>query len=245
MNDIAVVVPVYKKDTTKYDEISLLRLRKTLNNRQVFFITHKKLNLRKYERLFPEVQRKNFDASFFDSIQGYNRLMLSRRFYSNFAGFKYILIYQLDAYLFKDNLDRWIDKNFDYIGAPWINWEYQSKFKNNAPAIRKMWWKLFGAPKYFVGNGGFSLRKVKTFVRVLDLFQKKSTDWGMFEDTFWPLYIKTYYPIFQIPDYKTALEFSFETSPQTCYELNGKKLPTGCHGWYKIDEKFWRRFIDI
>ena len=34
-----------------------------------------------------------------------------------------MLIYQLDAYVFKDELLNWANKGYDYIGAPWLPWK--------------------------------------------------------------------------------------------------------------------------
>lgn len=213
MHSTAIVVPAYKKELNTYDKLALLRLNKVLRDRSVFWVTYEQLDLSEYYKQLPEANRIDFHRRYFESIQGYNRLMLNSDFYRRFEEFSYVLIYQLDAYLFRDDLDDlddWMAQNYDYIGAPWINWDYQTIFMNNAPRIRKWWWKAFGTPIYFVGNGGFSLRKVSTFIRVLKLLEGAASKWGMFEDTFWPLYVKTYFPWFKIPNYKTALKFAYE-----------------------------------
>jgi hypothetical protein len=63
-----------------------------------------------------------------------------------------MLIYQLDAWVFKDDLMKWCNKGYDYIGAPWFE-DFGSYEKG-----KKLW---------RVGNGGFSLRKIKYFCKVL------------------------------------------------------------------------------
>jgi hypothetical protein len=35
-----------------------------------------------------------------------------------------------------------------------------------------------------------------------------------------------------------ALQFSFETCPRKCFEMNGRRLPFGCHAW-EYDRAFW------
>lgn len=86
-----------------------------------------------------------FHENYFKSIDGYNKLMLSPSFYKAFSNYEYILIYQLDAWVFKDELQHWCNQKYDYIGAP--------IYQNN---------KLIG-----IGNGGFSLRKVDYCLKVL------------------------------------------------------------------------------
>jgi uncharacterized protein DUF5672 len=59
------------------------------------------------------------------------------------------------------------------------------------------------------------------------------------EDLFWSLIAQHYLPGFRIAPADDALGFSFELHPQRCFELNGHKLPFGCHAWGKYDRTFW------
>ena len=81
-------------------------------------------------------------------------MLLSPQFYKRFIDYKFILIYHLDALVFSDQLIEWCEMNYDYIGAPWIK-------HKDAPYA--------GNPTYEgrVGNGGFSLRKIGSFLKVL------------------------------------------------------------------------------
>ena len=81
--------------------------------------------------------------------------MLSSEFYRRFSKFEYILIYQLDAFVFKDQLNYWCKKGYDYIGAPWFEGFHLTKTGVN----------IIG-----VGNGGFSLRRVKTHIDLTGRF---------------------------------------------------------------------------
>jgi Protein of unknown function (DUF5672) len=94
---------------------------------------------------------KRFPRRFFGSAQAHGRLLLSKPFYRAFLDYDYILIYHLDALVFADELLDWCSKGYDYIGAPWL-------LSPDTPHIT--------AQK--VGNGGFSLRRVRSFLRVLD-----------------------------------------------------------------------------
>ena len=88
-----------------------------------------------------------------------------------FLDSEYILIYQLDAFVFKDELKEWCQKGYDYIGAPWIAtientiWlkyfnivarKFRSKNKNNREQIF-----------FKVGNGGFSLRRTSSHYSIV------------------------------------------------------------------------------
>ena len=82
--------------------------------------------------------------------------MLSPEFYRRFSDTDYILVCQLDAYIFRDELLSWCKKEYDYIGAPW-----------SAPALYRMpilrlWRRYFHSRRrtekdFKVGNGGLSI----------------------------------------------------------------------------------------
>lgn len=93
-----------------------------------------------------------FGDKCFSGVVGYNRLLKSRAFYETFANYKYILIVQTDALVLADQLSAWCDRGYSYIGAP-LFLGYETPME----------------PLTFTegGNGGFSLRKVRDFIRVL------------------------------------------------------------------------------
>ena len=64
---------------------------------------------------------ETFDPAYFTSIQGYNRLLLSTEFYQRFLGSAYLLICQLDVFVFRDELAGWVARGYDYVGAPWVS----------------------------------------------------------------------------------------------------------------------------
>lgn len=113
------------------------------------------LNLDLYHRLMGKDLRlkvERFDDKNFTDVNAYNKLMLKREFYNRFKIYRHILIYQLDAWVFKDELLKWCSYNYAYIGAPW--------FSDDKP--------LTGLPHFMgIGNGGFSLRDVKKHLRIL------------------------------------------------------------------------------
>jgi hypothetical protein len=103
---------------------------------------------------YPGFGIKRFHEQYFGSVKAHKKLLFSPKFYNAFYDYKYILIYHLDALVFSDQLTQWCETDLDYIGAPWIKHEC-------APYA--------GNPEYEgkVGNGGFSLRKIESFLNVI------------------------------------------------------------------------------
>ena len=84
--------------------------------------------------------------------------MLNPNFYQRFRRFEYILIYQLDAFVFSDRLEEFCRLGYDYIGAPWPLGDGN---KHNEELV------VEGNHFLTVGNGGFSLRRVQACIDAL------------------------------------------------------------------------------
>lgn len=162
MKKCIVVIPVYKVSPTPVEKASFCQVLKALRQWDICLLTHSQLDLSVYESLAKKENKKYstelFDAGYFSSVSGYNRLCLSKSLYERFPDYEYMLIYQLDAWVFRDELQYWCDMGYDYIGAPW--------FKYVSPAD--------GNPYYTttfngVGNGGFSLRRIRYCLKVLSV----------------------------------------------------------------------------
>ena len=147
--DVAVIVPIYRNYLTSEEQLSLLSLQSHLAGFPTFYVCPAGL-----EFSLPYT-RVEFPSKYFESIDGYNRLMLTKEFYSCFLSFKYILIYQLDCLIFSSNLKAFYTLGYDYIGSPWVN------SSNGIPT------GLAG-----VGNGGLSLRNTNAFLQVLESGKK-------------------------------------------------------------------------
>lgn len=252
---IEIVIPIYKNHLDASEKVSLARCCEVFAAYPICIVKPKSLNIDNILAEYNGLSFKNFDDRFFEGISGYNRLMLSSFFYEQFIDYKYILIYQLDAYVFSDQLSFWCNEAYDYIGAPWllkdkyttIGGKLFMKFKTLLYAVEGRPYRnaLLGNK---IGNGGFSLRKVDAFYQVcnenrrrIDRFIEKSLQFSEYnEDAFWALQPHFIYPTLQ----KAAL-FSFDIYPERCYQLTGGVLPFGCHGWNKKpNDKFWQDKIN-
>lgn len=151
----AIVVPLYKAELSVAEQFSLERTLSLLSQHDVYLVGPE--HLRTYflglsTQYDEQLKIKLFDDVFFKSIAGYNTLLMSERFYAAFESYQYLLIAQTDAVVLKDELSDWCERGYSYIGAP--------MFKGFTTPIQPL--ELF-----CVGNGGFSLRKVADFLKVL------------------------------------------------------------------------------
>jgi hypothetical protein len=147
----AVVIPFRNRGyLTQSEQISLRHLETYLSHYDRYFVVPEGLQ---FTREGYEI--KHFPRQYFGSIKANEKLMLSRYLYESFREYRFILIYHLDSLVFSDQLSYWCDQDYDYIGAPWI-------LCNDLPKR-----KIEG-----VGNGGFSLMKVESILRVLNSNEK-------------------------------------------------------------------------
>lgn len=264
LNTCAIIIPVYKEVPDKNEERSLIQVFKVLKEFNFCLVCSDNLNIAYYYDIANlhqvDMVITTFHPNYFANLTGYNKLLLSLDFYKRFISFKYILIYQLDAWVFRDELNYWCQQNYDYIGAPWI-------YKNIEGD------RIFAG----VGNGGFSLRKVHSHIKALKsfalintlgyafyLFKNESQKYGPAksfiknfvynnsyyrfnrfsenEDVYWGIFVSGKFKWFNVPNEATASKFSVELMPT--FFINSKyELPFGCHAWEKYEPDFWKNHI--
>ncbi|MEI6265405.1 MAG: DUF5672 family protein [Sphingobacteriia bacterium] len=269
-SDCIVIIPIYREFLYENEVFAINQCLKIIKNRPIRFISYAKLNFEYYKKNFPGIKFDIFDQKYFSSIRGYNKLLLSKDLYSKYFNFNFILIYQTDCWIFKDELKFWCNKKFDFIGAPWFE-GYGNANENS---------QLIG-----IGNGGFSLRNIQSALKVLSSFRyidspkvvfkrrfckiKNTKDFirqflGLFcdltfrnntfylfnnfdsnEDGFWSQIAPKLFSWYKVAPVEEAIHFSFECNPQKLYELTNHKLPFGCHAWEKHNKPFWLKHIKI
>ena len=265
---VTIVIPVFKTHLTANELRSLSQCCRVLFNHPITLVAPDDLEVGEYEAEFLSFgcnyKVLRFRNDYFRNIAGYNRLLLSQVFYTEFQSYMYMLLYQLDAFVFSDELAYWCGKGYDYIGAPLIGKYEDTIFSNQMR----------------VGNGGFSLRRVDAFMNYFDskknvftarqivkkyglrnkLYkwwlvwilmycgwrnkpQSVANRWKYNEDDFWSGLLDRSRFSLNKPTPIEAMEFSFERFPKEIYELTGK-LPFGCHAWEKYDyDIFWKKYI--
>lgn len=271
-----IVIPIYKTKLSENEVLSLKQCFKILGKYPIIFVCADSLNTNFYEEACKSAgitfKVKKFEDKFFESTHSYSRLLLDKIFYKAFEEYEYMLIYQLDAWVFEDRLQEWCEKGYDYIGAPWFHGYSVAKID---------------APMYeYAGNGGFSLRNISKFIDILvraensnlkirsflqvhtkdgrysplNIFRlpktiirykdnKNSLKHGLkitndAEDNVIVTNLRRNFPELKISKAADAKYFSFEVLPSRLYKECGNKLPFGCHAWEKFEPEFWANFIN-
>ncbi len=274
-NKCVVVVPAYKDTLSPLEELSLKQCFHILGKYPIVLMAPESLSTLYYERVYQEsnieFKIEKFHDRHFESTVAYSRLLLRAGFYNKFTSFDYLLIYQLDAWVFRDELPLWMDKNYDYIGAPWFEGFVRATANSKLLPI--------------AGNGGFSLRKVSTMIKILSpssLFRYMQNWQEVYskhkkkrlisnilnipnfifrrygfgniayfflktttipEDYLFAVYLPRINKHLKIAPPSEAMHFSFEVNPATLYEMTNHTLPFGCHAWKRYGPQFWENFI--
>jgi hypothetical protein len=230
-----IIIPIYKSSLTSNELLSLNLAYNVLGKHPIDFLVPRSLETDFLHSKYPKCTFTYFDDEHFQSIDSYNRLLLSNYFYEQFLDYEYILIYQLDCLVLADKLFYWCDKGHDYVGAPWI--EIPPKTKKRLFEFRRV---LINK----VGNGGFSLRKTRTMYRYSFILKLLPSFLLRNEDIYFGVIIPFFNPFYKIASFKDSLSFSFELNPKKSLELNKGKLPFGVHAWEKYNKDFWMKVLD-
>jgi hypothetical protein len=269
---VVIVIPIHSNSPSHYELISFKQCFTILGKHPIRVLAPENIKLDAYKQIVPFFDVILINPSWQSSILNYNKLKLSKFFYSLFDEYEYLLTYELDAFVFKDELLEWCNKGYDYIGAPW--------FKDYINSSNE----IIG-----VGNSGFSLRKIKTIQTALNknyfkelhinvkfpksklagikrfiynisnffgetenlaiqrfngCFMHETNYYSLNEDFFISHIMSRKVETFSISPIYDAISFSFETNPTLLFKMNNFKLPMGCHAWWRYDLKFWKPYIE-
>lgn len=273
----AVVIPVWKLDLNRYERISIDQHLSVLQQHDCYLLVPASLRKPIEEQLLPILgapQTINFhvvDDRWLRSRESYNQLMLTLDFYEFYQYYSHLLIAQLDAYTFSDQLMSWCDAPFDYIGAP----IYDCKSQPDSEPIS-------------MGSGGFSLRRIKAFIRALGLNPvifhwadlgdqlkfysikgkaikmvryasccisngnrlRAETNslarWaGVNEDICYAKYLPAVDPDFRVADYAQSVAFCIDGYVDRQLKILNGARPFGTHGWWTFgdDLEAWTPLI--
>lgn len=267
---IAVVIPVYRVPTGT-ELISLRQCCKVLSRYDHCLVAPEGLDTSAFQSLWADyglvLHEERFAPQFFRGLQGYNRLCMSRDFYARFAAYDYMLIYQPDVFVFKDDVEDWCAKGYDYIAPPNVGFAREQTY--------------YSGMHLRVGVGGFSLRSIPAFLHFFDgkgnvfsLWHILTTPslwirtnwrfllfgilslvrgnkpasvvqrWNGHEDDFFGGVLGVSRYALRKPAPEEAMLFGFDRFPRELYGRTGR-LPMGCHAWHKYEyEEFWKDIIE-
>jgi len=257
-----VILPIHSEHPTQEELISFKQCFDVLHNHDLKVLVPRGLKMDAYTAIVSNFEKIEIDPKWQRSLKMYNKLKLSNFFYDLFSSYDYLLTYELDAFVFQDDLSYWMDKEYDYIGAPWFV-GYENPIDNQFLAV---------------GNSGFSLRNIKSMKKAINSIYFKEYDYykvkrkerflsyvllplnyfllfigknqtiqnamHLNEDWFISTIIKDHIPSFKIATIDDAVKFSFEVNAKFLYEKNNFTLPTGCHAWQKYEFDFWKPHIE-
>lgn len=266
MAKVVIVIPVYKKyiDLNALELHALKQVSNVLGQYPFSFVVPENFLVEEYLEIFKrsDIQIKRFNTKYFDSVKSYNKLCLSKEFYRAFCNYDYMLLFQTDAYVFRNELEMWVQSGYDFIGAPFHE-------NNDLPFDETTW---------SVGNGGFSLRSIKKCKKIAEklsvyrivlsmlnilfikrflikLFQKINIEKfavidkvvmnKLNEDCVFGKFSNHFIRGFKVAPLTAAIKFSFESHPSLLFQINHEQLPFGCHAWDKYEPEFWLKFIHL
>ena len=230
-----VLIPIYKD---KLDEDEFFSVKNSLLNLQghdVYWVAPKGIDLSYYKDNFGPISAQYFDANYFKNIAGYNKLLTSTFFYETFIKYEFCLICQPDAIVLKPELNMWLEKPYDYIGAPWPN-GYSLNIQT-----KKIQIPTGITCTTFVGNGGLSLRRNQACIELLNEFDDLAQIWGNqghAEDLFFA-FLSTLSEKFSTPNFMVAAHFSHDIDPAHLNQIIGNRSPFGVHAWAKYEKNYW------
>ena len=229
--DACVVVPVYRQRPEPHELLSLRQLAVKLGEHPIELIAPAGLELSSYLRLLGERDHHYFDPAYFAAREAYGALMLDEAFYRRFARYEHVLIHQTDAFVFEDQLSCWTAREFDYVGSPhWAGWGERKELG------------MIG-----VGNGGFSLRRVEVFARVLRDGRgvrgrfpplpgspawrlRRARRGRIVEDIYWG-----YVAPIRVASVAEAIAFAFEMGLERLADDYRQLVPFGCHAVWNLN----------
>ena len=117
----------YKKELTETEYKCLENYREKLPGFRIVFIAPVDIDDSYYAKRWEGISIIKFDTWSADSLNDYNRLLMTPEFYNRFSDYEYMFILQLDGWLIKgeEELKRFLQMGFDYIGAPWRDGGYR------------------------------------------------------------------------------------------------------------------------
>ena len=258
---VIVLIFAHKSELEWYERIALRQCVHVLERHPIRLVCPEGLDVAAYKRIAPAIEIDFIPSRWLASLRAYNRLKILPWLYRRYADYEFILSYELDAFVFRDELLDWCAKGWDYIGAPWFE-GYHRPMPDARPCG--------------VGNSGFSLRRTQAMLRTSrcwryqqplrevvaawlrgectlkgvaasltfrnNFFPLFNNYFGQ-EDFFWCHLVLKRFPWFRLAPFEEAKRFSFEVNPRRLFRECGNVLPFGCHKWMLYDLQFWKSHI--
>jgi hypothetical protein len=259
---VAIVIPMSSRtELTEEERISKLQLERHLGGYDRFLLVPEGVT-----HDFEGYRNIEFPKRFFGSAANHGKLLGTRAFYRAFLDYEFVFFYHFDSLVFSDQLEEWCDRGIDYIGPPWVKcedspWVTRPRVGNGGFTLLRVEAALKALTGRYVANPSFFWFDLFTayapawFVKLLERIEwfwparRLLREWrevhdpcahNRNNDIFWSDKAVLYHPGFRVASLEDGLRFAFEVSPRTCFEMNGRRMPFGCHAWGRYDKTFWQ-----
>ncbi len=233
---VVITIPLHKGILKPTEELSITRCVEVWGEKyDICIIAPEGEDMSEIKGYFPHLLLRRVEAHKMSSIKEYNKLLLSEEFYAMFTDYDYMLVYQADCFVFHDDLENWVSKGYDYVGAPWYF---------ECSQLEKFYGRIFRSLGLYhgdgfrygeVGNGGLSLRKISAFlnhIKTRKPLTKRAQEGRLNEDVYWSMVAKE----LTKPTAEEASHFCGDMNPTICPED-----VMSAHGWNKTNDtvNYW------
>ncbi len=247
-----MLVPIYKEAPDEMDRQMLEHCLQVFCERPIVLVHPQGMNLARYTEIIGEreIRLQAFASANFISRHAYNDMLMEPWFYRAFMGYEYILVHQLDSWVFADTLDDFLSLGLDYIGcAP----AREGAKQDGGLSLRRTV-ACMEACKAAQSWDGISLLLRVKYLNLRDLVMivrrklampigKKRPYRG--EDSFFSFAAPILKTNFRVGTPEQALRFGYCENPAWLYRAH-KKLPMGCHAPFRNgNADFWHLHIGI
>lgn len=151
-NTCVVAIVTHTASLSAWEEISLRQCDRVLSDHDLVLVCPRGMDTSAHLAVAPRLRVLYVRPRWLSSYERFSYLKLSPVLYRAFdrRGYTHVLFHELDAFVFRDELQQWCAEGYDYIGAPWFSG--RPHYGDDSVVI--------GA-----GNGGFSLRNIRSHVR--------------------------------------------------------------------------------
>ena len=249
-NLVTVVIPIHLEEPSALEKISLAQTVAVLHRHPIAFMTPIGLDTTWYEEFCRGKAAVRFERFDWRGHEAHGELQTNPAFYARFLPYEYMLVVHMDAFVFRDELEKWCRAGYDYAGAV----IYNPVWQNPGSALRRL--TGFNYPEYF-GNGGFSLKKTSTFHRLTTRFRfyinayhwvRRRRKLGFLDDLFLAQHFPKLSASFRIMPKALAQQFGAAYEFGNAEDLpftnqDNDTLPFGIHGWIQYQPEYWKPVI--
>ena len=254
---------MHREAPSPEEKVALIQCQNILGEHPIYLLHPEGMSTQNYQSIFPSLKTLTAPAETMASISAYNKLMISPFIFNALASHSHILIHEPDAIVLQNDLHYWCEQDFDYIGAPWFTSDEVGNLQLKATGnfglslinVRSANSLFANNPRWYSpnmiirdllrglrGQRGMFIRAVRSMGSSGKIFSAHYL-YKDHCDIFWSYLVPKVAPQFRIAPPENAIHFSWEESPQKCFEICNGKLPFGIHAWNKYDPIFIKSLL--